>query len=85
MLHGRRKLPFFGNLAEKATCVDDKTVLFRYTFKNRFSVICLKSVSQRDTAVSSQKKAKIRIGYGQSVPEGMSDYCTPLLPIARES
>ena len=55
MLHGRRNLPFFGNLADKASCVDDKTVLFRYTFINCFSVICLKSVSQSDTAVSSQK------------------------------
>ena len=27
----RRNLPFFGNLAEKASCVKDKTVLFRYT------------------------------------------------------
>ena len=32
MLHGRRNIPFFGNLAEKACCVDDKTVLFRYTY-----------------------------------------------------
>ena len=24
--------PFFGNLADKASCVDDKTVLFRYTY-----------------------------------------------------
>ena len=34
MLHGRRNLPFFGNLAEKASCVDDKneTVWFRYTY-----------------------------------------------------
>ena len=31
VLHGRRNLTFFGNLAEKASCVDDKTVLFRYT------------------------------------------------------
>ena len=33
VLHGRQNLPFFGNLAEKASssCVDDKTVLFRYT------------------------------------------------------
>ena len=31
MLHGRRNLPFFGNFEEKASCVDDKTVLFRYT------------------------------------------------------
>ena len=30
--HGRRNLPFFGNLALKASCVDDKTVLFRYTY-----------------------------------------------------
>ena len=37
----------------------DKTVWFRYTlFINCFSVICLKSVSQRDTAVSSQKRPK---------------------------
>ena len=58
MLHRRRNLLFFGNLAEKASCVDDKTVLFRYTlFRNCFSVICLKSVS-RDTAVSSQKRPK---------------------------
>ena len=33
VLHRRRRnLPFFGNLAEKASCVDDKTVLFRYTY-----------------------------------------------------
>ena len=32
MLHRRQNLPFFGNLAEKASCVDDKTVLFRYTY-----------------------------------------------------
>ena len=31
VLHGGRNLPFFGNLAEKASCVDDQTVLFRYT------------------------------------------------------
>ena len=30
MLQGRRNLPLFGNLEEKASCVDDKTVLFRY-------------------------------------------------------
>ena len=59
VLHGRWNLPFFGNLAEKASCVDDKTVLFRYTlFINCFPVICLKSVSPRDTAVSSQKRQK---------------------------
>ena len=59
MFYGRRNLTFFGNLAEKASCVDDKTVLFRYTkFMNCFSVICLKSVSQRDTAVSSPKRPK---------------------------
>ena len=73
MLHRRQNLQFFGNLAAKASCVDDKTVLCGYTYLlNCFSVICLKSVSQRDTAVSSQKKAKIRIGYGQSIPGGMS-------------
>ena len=32
VLHRRRNLPFFSNLAEKASCVDDKTVLFRYTY-----------------------------------------------------
>ena len=34
VLHGIRNLPLFGNLAEKASCVDDKnkTVLFRYTY-----------------------------------------------------
>ena len=33
VLHRRRRnLPFFGNLAEKDICVDDKTVLFRYTY-----------------------------------------------------
>ena len=58
MLHGRRNLPFFRNLVEKASCVEDQTVLFRYTLINCFSVICLKSVSQRDTAVSSQKRPK---------------------------
>ena len=59
MLHGRFYLPFFRNLAEKASCVDDETVLFRYTYIHKlFSVICLKSVSQRDTAVSSQKRPK---------------------------
>ena len=31
LLHGRRNLPFFGNLSEIASCVDDKTVLFHYT------------------------------------------------------
>ena len=32
VLHRRRRnLPFSGNLEEKASCVDDKTVLFRYT------------------------------------------------------
>ena len=54
-------------------------LLFRYTHSTKFSVICLKSVSLRDTAVSSQKTAKISIGYGQSVPGGMSDmYCIVL-------
>ena len=34
-LHGRRNLPFFGNLSEKASCVDDKTVLlFTLFFRN---------------------------------------------------
>ena len=57
MLHGKQNLPFLGNLVEKASCIDDKTVLFCYTlFINCFSVICLKSVSQRETAVSSQKR-----------------------------
>ena len=33
VLHRRRRnLPFSGNLEEKASCVDDKTVLFRYTY-----------------------------------------------------
>ena len=59
VLHGGRNLPFFGNLVEKASCVDNKTVLFCYTlFINCFSVICVKSVSQRDTAVSSQNRSK---------------------------
>ena len=59
MLLRRRNIPFFGYLAEKASCVVNKTVLFRYTlFINCFSVICLKSVSQRDTPVSSQKRPK---------------------------
>ena len=31
VLHGRRNLRFFGNFVEKASCVEDKTVLFRYT------------------------------------------------------
>ena len=60
VLHGRRNLPFFGNLAEKASCVDDKTVLLplHHLFIICFSVICLKSVSQPDTAVSYQKRPK---------------------------
>ena len=43
-------------------------------FINCFSVICLESVSQRDRVYGRiiSKKAKIRIGYGQSVPGGMS-------------
>ena len=56
VFHGIQNLLFFGNLAEKASCVNDKIVLFRYTYC--FSVIYLKSVSQRDTAVSSQKRPK---------------------------
>ena len=33
-------------------------LLFHYTYKKIFSVICLKSVSQLDMAVSSQKRPK---------------------------
>ena len=34
--HRRRNLPFFGNLAEKATCVDDKTVVSLHILNNLF-------------------------------------------------
>ena len=40
-------------------CVDDKTfVLLHRPYKFCFPVSCLKSVSQRDTTVSSQKRPK---------------------------
>ena len=59
MQHGIWNLPFFANLADKASCVDDKNCFVSlHIFINCFSVICLKSVSQSDTAVSSQKRPK---------------------------
>ena len=56
--HGRRNLPFSGNLAEKASCVVDKTVVSLHILNNLFLSDLLKSVSLRDTAVSSQKRQK---------------------------
>ena len=50
-LHRRRNLPFFGNLADKASCVDDKTVVSLHILNNNFVFeLC------SDTAVSSQKR-----------------------------
>ena len=43
-----RETKFPGNLAEKASCVDDRTVVSLHIPNNLFSVICLKSVSLRD-------------------------------------
>ena len=55
----KQNLPFFGNFAEKARCVTIKLFGFAtHIHKLFFSVICLKSVSHRDTAVSSQKRPK---------------------------
>ena len=65
VLHGRRNLLLFENLAEKLVVSTIKLFCFDTHFHNFFSVICLKSVSQRDTAVSCQKRPK-------SVPGGMS-------------
>ena len=72
VLHRRRNLPFFRNLAEKASCVDDKTVLFRYTYSKLFfsNLPQIRITTWYGRFIS--KKAKIRIGYGQSVPGGMS-------------
>ena len=42
----------------KCSCVDDKTFVLLHTGLTIFPVSCLKSVSQRDTAISSQKKPK---------------------------
>ena len=82
MPHRRRNLLFFGNLAEKASCVDDKTVLFRYTY----SEIVFQNLPQiRITTLYGRiisKKAKIRIGYGQSVPGGMSDHVLYIIIIS---
>ena len=47
----------FRKFSGKASCVDDNNCFVSlYIFINCFSVICLKSVSQRDTAVSPQKR-----------------------------
>ena len=35
-LHGRRNVPFFGNLAKNASCVDDKTVVSLHILNNLF-------------------------------------------------
>ena len=54
----------FGHVCRKfrgkklLTSVDDKTLVLLHVGLSLFPVICLKSVSQRDTAVSSQKRAK---------------------------
>ena len=43
----------------KYSCVDDKTFVLLHVHRPyNFPVSCLKSVSQRDTAVSSQKRPK---------------------------
>ena len=42
----------------KCSCVDDKTFVLLHTGLTIFPVSCPKSVSQRDTAVSSQKRPK---------------------------
>ena len=58
LLHVARqsKSPVLRKFSGKASCVDNKT--FVSLFIIFFSVICFKSVSQRDTAVSSQKRPK---------------------------
>ena len=55
----RRSIIFVGKFSRrKCSCVDDKTFVLLHTGLTIFPVSCLKSVSQRDTAVSSQKKPK---------------------------
>ena len=58
MLHGRQNLPFCGNLAEKLVVSTIKLFCFATHIHKLFFGICLKSVSQRDTGVSSQKRPK---------------------------
>ena len=72
VLHRRRNLPFFGNLAEKASYVDDKTVFFATHIHELFfsNLPQIRITTWYGRIIS--KKAKIRIGYGQSVPGGMS-------------
>ena len=67
----------FGNLAEKASCVDDKNCFVSlHIHKLFFSNLTEIHITTWYGRIFS-KKAKIRIGYGQSVPGGMSaiDVC----------
>ena len=55
----RRSIIFVGKFSRrKCSCVDDKTFVLLHTGLTIFPVSCPKSVSQRDTAVSSQKRPK---------------------------
>ena len=55
----RRSIIFVRKFSRrKCSCVDDKTFVLLRTGLTIFPVSCPKSVSQRDTAVSSQKRPK---------------------------
>ena len=56
-LKRRSIIIFVGKFSRrKCSCGDDKTFVLLHTGHTIFPVSCLKSVSQRDTAVSSQKR-----------------------------
>ena len=77
VLHGRRNLRFFGNLAEKASCVEDKNCFVSLHIGPYSSIVVFSNLPQIRIITwygrIISKKAKIRTGYGQSVPCGMSD------------
>ena len=54
-----RSIIFVGKFSwRKCSCVDDKTFVLLHTGLTIFPVSCVKSISQRDTTVSSQKRPK---------------------------
>ena len=67
-LHERRNLQFFGNLAVKASCINDQTFVSLHILKQ----LLFGNLPQIRIRPYHLKNAKIRIGYGQSVLGGMS-------------
>ena len=82
----RRSIIFVGKFSRrKCSCVDDKTFVLLHTGLPIFPVSCQKSVSQRDTAVSSQKRPKSVLDtddpyHVACLLYGNSQRCDALLP-----